>query len=1003
MSLKTTPADSVVISPGKHVPSLPPRALAELITNHHPISFYPLRSVILGTEHPESAVLEHDRARYSKDFSVANLREPLRDPQLEDLRQKLIKVCILALREWKRASSYNPDYESTYELVELFTRKSACTHLCLHNLGKFQKLAGATLALTDVADFSDAELFPRQMLEEKVFSQSEFSGSEVVRAVRLFTAGYARYKFMGEVSRQLMDRLLAYSDGRPLLTCISQLNTPSISLVKANGFEGTGEVIDHAGVPYEWYVYPPFSGTAARARFEHQRAASALKVFELRAIAPAAGVLSGDRVAVVGSLAGEIAPRLHSVANMSVVGVVPAVSRPLQRLENSQIRFVASNVNDGEVNLERSIFDGIFVPSALEESGSDQAQLLLSGCHHSLKDRGIFVSRGYVASSDRDTLAQVRQLLLSKEGGLIDGPPGVESSAALFEFFMRHPGAHSQEHWSVAREDESALVIECSPWLAEFFDTKGYYWRNYDTELSKPVGCWTREEWVSRFQEAGFRVLYSMDERNPWIEQNRRQGRIEHYDNSGSYIPSPATGHVVAAMKVVQSEGVRWEPQTIRSPDSPTYLRTRTFQSSVDGRLWGIAVRPTEAIEFLPYIKKDDGYELLVLDTRDRPLGTLHRGEGNIADHRYLAGYLSEQISLICPSSAETSPIAAFLTAADHAISHQQLYDFARSRFVEEFGLNVDSIVEMSPGFASFSSPGMLTETVMSQPIGVNLEAFQRLKTVRHGSGVVRSFDARWALGASHTGAWSDGRLERTVYHLLRSKGETLGPWLGAPIVLREHSYLEASRYSRDNLQLPSRKSFKEASAGTASSFLALRTADFTEYSATGEVLARETLEFVEPAEATGLSLNTLSTIPVFSANDQLYVVLEERDLPAVQVTTGSSAILVAPAARLLLSIKTLDEAMEKNRADLLRRYGLKTFGGAMLGTGYYPAIGVTPEVVIPTWTEVHPESVSDLLGVSQPKNLRALPLDLVMKNLDLITDGHTLTLLNRLAHAVTL
>jgi hypothetical protein len=253
-------------------------------------------------------------------------------------------------------------------------------------------------------------------------------------------------------------------------------------------------------------------------------------------------------------------------------------------------------------------------------------------------------------------------------------------------------------------------------------------------------------------------------------------------------------------------------------------------------------------------------------------------------------------------------------------------------------------------------------------------------------------------LRAAQVGGLLDARLEINTYQLLLKKGVELGPWIGAEVTLRPQpaapGVLTGEQVSLA-LRPPERAVFvaRGALPRGQTSFLDVFTATVSERDSQGAALHEVQLEVCAPRP---LSCNTLSVLPVLSADGQIYVGLETRDLPAVQVFTGRSCFVGNPAWRLQRSVANLDQVEAQLTYNLLADFGARALRSWPLGGKYYPATGMTPEVVYPLAVEVDAACVKDAA-------LQFVPLRELVARRELIEDGHLLIALFRLAHAVGL
>lgn len=162
------------------------------------------------------------------------------------------------------------------------------------------------------------------------------------------------------------------------------------------------------------------------------------------------------------------------------------------------------------------------------------------------------------------------------------------------------------------------------------------------------------------------------------------------------------------------------------------------------------------------------------------------------------------------------------------------------------------------------------------------------------------------------------------------------------------------------------------------------------ELNAGGDELAKAELEYVLPR---GLSASTIVALPFVKSGGKIFVGIETRELPAVETHLGTAAIAVVPAMRLPRWVHHLEEATEFAAETLEKEMGLKTVAKFELGGRYFPSAGVTPEVVYPFVFEV---------DASTAHHLDWVELGDAYENSALLLDAHSLTAIQRFAHALS-
>jgi hypothetical protein len=176
-------------------------------------------------------------------------------------------------------------------------------------------------------------------------------------------------------------------------------------------------------------------------------------------------------------------------------------------------------------------------------------------------------------------------------------------------------------------------------------------------------------------------------------------------------------------------------------------------------------------------------------------------------------------------------------------------------------------------------------------------------------------------------------------------------------------------------------------------SFLAVTASVFEEHAADGTVLHRRVLDFVLPRT---LSFNTVAVAPLRRHGAEVYLGVDDDDLPAAQAFNGNSELLVAPAWRLPREVAAMGPARAWVRQRLLREYGLRAGEVWELGGRYHPSAGLTPEVVHALAAEVAEDAPGE-------RALLWVPLREAARAVHTLQDGHLRTVALRAAHALGL
>jgi hypothetical protein len=325
-------------------------------------------------------------------------------------------------------------------------------------------------------------------------------------------------------------------------------------------------------------------------------------------------------------------------------------------------------------------------------------------------------------------------------------------------------------------------------------------------------------------------------------------------------------------------------------------------------------------------------------------------------------------------------------------MSDKPLNMTVEAALVHATAMSTDDIRAMREAGHYYPSPGGIVEEVRAVHVEIRPCYVGQALTNTTGfsaAGEVQAVDARQLLRAAQVGALPDARLELNVYELLLRLGEPLGPWLGADIEVPGSEEAPSSRF--DELRLQERRLYRQAEEGKSSGFLELRCHEFAEKNAEGKVLFSAAREYVVPKT---LSTNTVACALLRRHGDQLFIGIDEDDLPAAQAFTGNSGLYVAPAWRIPKECPTLRAASTWVRDQLAASYGLTVTAMTELGGRYQPSCGITPEIA-------YPMAVGVSCTGTGPSRLHWVRLIEIIQGLGRIQDGHLRILALRAAHAL--
>ena len=387
----------------------------------------------------------------------------------------------------------------------------------------------------------------------------------------------------------------------------------------------------------------------------------------------------------------------------------------------------------------------------------------------------------------------------------------------------------------------------------------------------------------------------------------------------------------------------------------------------------------------MPWFEETDG-QIFVLAKKDfpRPIINAERQIKHLNRANY-SGYLTEPISAIADLGLRNADLAVASALADASnVAIQKI-------LVERADLTSENILEISEPSVYFPSAGGIDERVESFLVQINnweREPFEiENYTSFTNAGCVRELDALQVLRASHVGGMFDARLEINIYRLLRQLKRSPGTWIGAEIEPKSQNLIVKIE---DDFSLETREVFEPCEL-EKTHFLKLEKSEFIEYDSCGDHLAKADFEYVVP---NNFSKNTVAAVPFFKANDEIFVGIEYRDLPAVQRFTGNSNISCVPAWRLPKTVSHKFDIEPFLIEKFSQDFNVSVNKTWELGGSFFTSAGITPEVVYPIAVELKVESLSET-------ELKSFNLTTLIKKTEQIQDAHLLILLNRLAHAL--
>lgn len=575
-----------------------------------------------------------------------------------------------------------------------------------------------------------------------------------------------------------------------------------------------------------------------------------------------------------------------------------------------------------------------------------------------------------------------------------DGDAGHEprrcSTAALFERFAREfrslhpkPGFDKPE---VVSHDETGALPPPPPGfrryrvphrLAVEFALRKDYRDDWESEVKEEYTYMTQQGFERVFARLGLRVLASTPLVNPWIVKNRFEGRIAMRALDGHLLEPPATNYVIVGERVASGEGVGFRAAPSEAPIG--FLEKVSFRHRTTGARRDLVRRPGTTVDVLPYFTAGEDLYVLARTSYPRPIPACAEAEGASLDGARAPAYLAEPIAVI----RKDAPLGRTVEEALGQIA----------------GLDGTRMLAMAPNGTYYPSPGGLEEEVTAVRVLVtptySEEAIGR-KSAFATRGRVRAIEARQVLRAAQVSGLPEARLELNVYELCLATGREVGPWIGEALTIGECA---SPPRAEDQVTMaalaarPQRRVFERSAEGAG--FLAVEARRYEEVDREGRAIASAVLEYVTPVSR---SPRTVVTAPLARFSGELWLGLDDDDLPASQSFSGHSDLLVAPAWRLPHEVTTRSGARSFVRERLLLEYGVEPLAMGELGGRYLPSAGTTPEVVHALAVEV--SRVIDLAAGGE-RRLRWVRLEEVVQAREALVDGHLRIVALRAAHAL--
>jgi hypothetical protein len=656
-----------------------------------------------------------------------------------------------------------------------------------------------------------------------------------------------------------------------------------------------------------------------------------------------------------------------------------SVERAAREFRRPNLSYVVGDISD--VVFPAESLDGVLDSSVLHHVTSfndfdiGRVHVTLDRQVAQLRTGGVIIIRDFVIPDGPERV----YLDLPATDGSETNVVAELSTAALFELFAREWRSSVNRDAPVrfARSESPRpgfVRYEVALRAAAEFVLRKDYRADWATEILEEYTYLSQSQFEESFRSLGLRIVTSRPLWNPWIVQNRFEGKFHLSDLSGAPLPFPPTNYLIVGEKVRAGSGVELFERQSRTISTPAFLSLKGYRHKESGQVMELVERPHQTSDVLPWF--EIAGQIFVVAKKDFPRPIINASSDRPRlDSAHHSGYVTEPISAIVDAGGD---------------EEKEVYRVLRERA----GFNAEDIVRLGGRFSYFTSPGGVNELVASRPVQVRPRrtdlSFPNY-TPFTDAGTVREMDAAQVLRACHVGGMFDARLEINIYRLLRQLGRGCGPWIGAPINLSVQPHAFTSSAPAQVLAPPARAAFDRPEPLPEPQFLSLCGGSFVERDRSGRTLAETRFEYVRPRR---MSNNTLVVLPAFVTGQGVFVGVEHRDLPAVQSFSGSSVMAAAPAWRLPPSVTHLCDIPHFLKGALREDFDLDACRVWELGGAYLPSSGVTPEVVYPFVVEVNADKCAGT-------GLQFVLLSELTGQPDLLQDAHLLVATYRLAHAL--
>lgn len=377
---------------------------------------------------------------------------------------------------------------------------------------------------------------------------------------------------------------------------------------------------------------------------------------------------AGSRIADMGCGSGSGTFQLALLnPHVKVIGVdinPESVRIASDKYKLANLDFVVGDV--GEPIFANDPLDGILSSSTLHHVytfngySGDAVRGALKSHMQCLRPGGIFVLRDFVAPA-RNSYALLE---------LADEPSRGATAAGLCEADLllrfsqtarpldKHcgPGFFLEE--VEPRRPGMRLFRLEHKWAVEFILRKDYR-DDWDVELLEEYTYFTADEFASELAAVGGRLICAEPYWNPWIVNNRFEGRVRLLDESGKALAWPPTNFVAVTERVPEGASLRLVERRVAAA-APSFLLQECWSAADE--VFDLVRSPQPVCDLVPWRIADGRLRVVARHGYPRPITcAVPRGPAMIDGSRW-GGYLIEPVTGMVPPDSSREQIAAAMT-----------------------------------------------------------------------------------------------------------------------------------------------------------------------------------------------------------------------------------------------------------------------------------------------------------------------------------------------------